>query len=422
MKQKNLVLMVVAVGCGLAAAFLTSQMTGRNKTDVQLVEILVAAKPLDPGTKFTKDSVKDLVKTKKMQPNEVPQNAASSYDDLIDKQLKVTRGVDDHISVADLGVWEGVQPPPGHDLVTVRVPIEYMTPFIKATSRVDMLGIVKTRRGNMVKGTTLIPHMLVMAVDANPTPGDGKQGGALNYQLVTLAAKPDEAMLIRLAENANVQISFTLLNKDAVPPKSGEWTKDKVIKWINDSQMDAPPSTEREQPQEATAPPTTPVPQPTAKLQKYLVPKANLDIGTALTMDVITEKFESREAEQLPNDAVTDLKPFVGKFVVAPLWKDEAFKATALGEDPKAKPAAAPTAPDVKPETPKAPERKFTEFTRTIYNPPNVKTYRYRLYDGETEPKLMGEVQPDGSLVPVAGGETPEKKAAPSAADGKKES
>ena len=53
MKQKNLILMVVAVGCGLVAAFLTTQINAKPK--VEKVEVLVAAKDLPVGTMFTKE-------------------------------------------------------------------------------------------------------------------------------------------------------------------------------------------------------------------------------------------------------------------------------------------------------------------------------------------------------------------------------
>ena len=59
MKQKNLILMVVAVGCGLVAAFLTTQMNAR--AEVEQVEVIVAAKDLPVGTMMTKDDLPKLI-------------------------------------------------------------------------------------------------------------------------------------------------------------------------------------------------------------------------------------------------------------------------------------------------------------------------------------------------------------------------
>src|SRR5204862_2588661 len=121
MKQKNLVLMVVAVGCGLVAAFLTSQMSAKPKgNDLQLVDVMVASKELPPGTRFTKDSLKDQVKRKKYKRDEIPDNAVTTEEDLVDKQLVKTLRVDDHIGHADLGTYKPLEPPAGKDLITIR--------------------------------------------------------------------------------------------------------------------------------------------------------------------------------------------------------------------------------------------------------------------------------------------------------------
>ena len=61
MKQKNLILLVVAVGCGLLAAFLTTQMSAKAPTAEQS-EMLVAAKELPVGTKIEKDKIAELIK------------------------------------------------------------------------------------------------------------------------------------------------------------------------------------------------------------------------------------------------------------------------------------------------------------------------------------------------------------------------
>ena len=61
MKQKNLFLLVVAVGCGLLAAFLTTQMSARPAAVEQTI-LLVAAKELPVGTKLDKDKMAELIR------------------------------------------------------------------------------------------------------------------------------------------------------------------------------------------------------------------------------------------------------------------------------------------------------------------------------------------------------------------------
>ena len=62
MKQKNVILMVVAVGCGLVAAFLTSQMSGKT---VDQVEVVVASRDLAVGTTLTAEDLQGAVKVVK---------------------------------------------------------------------------------------------------------------------------------------------------------------------------------------------------------------------------------------------------------------------------------------------------------------------------------------------------------------------
>ena len=52
MKSKNMVLLALAVGCGLVAAFLTAKLGAGSKQE--MIPVLVAAKNLDQGTKLDK--------------------------------------------------------------------------------------------------------------------------------------------------------------------------------------------------------------------------------------------------------------------------------------------------------------------------------------------------------------------------------
>jgi Flp pilus assembly protein CpaB len=87
MKQKNVILMVVAVGCGLVAAFLTSQMSA--KSNVEQVEVLVAAKDLPVGTTLTREDLSNdkMVKIRKMPKDGLPPAYVISREELIDKRL-----------------------------------------------------------------------------------------------------------------------------------------------------------------------------------------------------------------------------------------------------------------------------------------------------------------------------------------------
>src|SRR4051812_11044576 len=77
--------MVVAVGCGLVAAILTSQMSGKPK--VEEIDVLVAAKDLPTGSMITKDSLEKMVKTQKVPKSSITHEVVFNKDDLVGKRL-----------------------------------------------------------------------------------------------------------------------------------------------------------------------------------------------------------------------------------------------------------------------------------------------------------------------------------------------
>src|SRR5262245_22064290 len=89
MKQKNLILMVVAFGCGLVAAFLTTQINARPR--VEHVEVIVAAKDLAVGTMMTRADLPKLITKKKIAKDALPSAFVMNEEELLDKRL--TRSV-----------------------------------------------------------------------------------------------------------------------------------------------------------------------------------------------------------------------------------------------------------------------------------------------------------------------------------------
>ena len=84
MRQKNLMLVAVAVGCGLVAAFLTSQMSAGPAPVVETVEIPVASKDLPVGTMLKRSDLKGLVTYKKFPKENLPAAFAATEDELSD--------------------------------------------------------------------------------------------------------------------------------------------------------------------------------------------------------------------------------------------------------------------------------------------------------------------------------------------------
>jgi len=193
-------------------------------------EVWVAAKELAPGTKFTKDSIKDQLKKRKLNNDAVPETAIvvgppgeNELAELDGQTLNKTLRLDDHLTKGDLGKYASLLPPDGRDLITIRMPVDRMTPFVKPSDRVDLLGTMTTKE-QKVKGAVLIPNMLVMAVDVEVLKANGGPQGNMANQMVTLAATTEEATLVRMAETANIRLSFILLPESRKVKGTDTWT------------------------------------------------------------------------------------------------------------------------------------------------------------------------------------------------------
>jgi len=387
--------MVVAVGCGLVAAFLTSQMSARPKsTETPMADVVVATKELPPGTRFTKDSLKDQVKIKKYRQDEVPNNAVTSAEELLDKTLAKTLRADDYLSASDLGSYQPLQPPSGKDIITIRLPVDKVTPFVKAGSRVDLIGTGVTRTQKVV-GMMVLPNVLIMAVDLEVRAPNEAGTGRMNIQVTSLALSTEEALLVRMCETANVQLSFILRSDDS-GNNNGTWSKEKVIKWVEDMQGDnggLAKGDGMDKPQAVGG-------------HKVLLPVPTEDLppGTEITFDLIKTKFKDVEfVAPAPENAVVKMDEHLGKYLTEKVFANQFVSKAAIGNKPNKDVAKEPA------KEPKKDEPKRETFDRTITNGSAAKVYRFEKQDDGTW-KLMGEVKEDGSVVPVQGNALPPTK------------
>lgn len=418
-KQKNLILMVVAVGCGLAAAFLTSRMSAKPATDqVPTKEVLVAAKDLNPPTKFTKEALKDLVKRKRMNAADVPDNAIETEEELIDMTLHRPVSANVFLQKTDVNKNEGLTPPIGKTgLMSVKLPLAQVTPFIKPTSRVNLVGTVTNRNTQVVSGRVLIPNMHVMAVDSDYVPAPGAPAGRMQVQVITLAVSNEEATLIRMAETAGVTMSFVLIgNTEIIANIKTDWNIEEVVAWINNASAGGGSNSE----QKVTETPAVP---PAPAFVKVPVATEDLPAGTELTDDVITQKFRMTDMVEAPPTAVIDLKASIGQFLAKEVSANQFLPKSAVSksapapkkvEEPKAPKKVGPedtetakpgtVLPEPKVETKPVKEvKKKSTLDKNITGPSGTKTFRYEQQDDKTW-KLLGEVQPDGSVTPTTGG------------------
>jgi Flp pilus assembly protein CpaB len=450
MKQKNVILMVVAVGCGLAAAVLTSQMSGRGaRTDT--VEVVVAAKDLPVGTFLTKEEMKTAVKRKKVPKDGLPPAYVQEESELLDKRLARGIRMEETFNPKDLTKGGVITLPPGMNMVALQIGAgRAAAGFIGPGSRVDILATL--RLDNKLKAFPLMVNMLVLAVDTNTAYADN--GVFPSISSVSFAVDRRQALLLELAKTRGCDLSLMLRNPDnkIEEPYSidsveallqGKSDEAKVIdegstgakKSDPFSKLDpdtgtAPNTGTNTRPAPPVDPSSKPAPKadvavvPTIELVRIPVATGLIAPGTKLTADLLAEKFKEKEYRKGDVElalSMADLRKLVAedKALVTGLGKGQYVTGEVIG-DPEIKPSPRetveipkpgpePTAPPAATPTP----QKRPRHEVVLHAPGGSKVFVYEeIRDGEW--RLIGE-RPynsrhdtdDGPVIPA-----PSKKAA----------
>jgi Flp pilus assembly protein CpaB len=200
MKPKTIILLVVAVGCGLGASIMTSRLLAdrRKSEEPEATTTIVVAKIRVTGWTAIKDPEKDF------EVREVPEAFAhkrgmTTLAELKDQKLNKTIP-DGHVLLRDdlltkeqASIIEQLLP--GQRAVAVRVNAESVAGgFVLPAARVD---VMCTMTGNESSAKLILQNMLVMAVDDIETRNPDKK--SIVPATVTLAATPEEAGRLALA-------------------------------------------------------------------------------------------------------------------------------------------------------------------------------------------------------------------------------
>jgi Flp pilus assembly protein CpaB len=405
MKQKNLVLMVVAVGCGLVAAVLTSQMSA--KPQIEKVNVLVAAKDLTVGTQFTKEELKTAVKMKEVPKDAINPATVLSEEELVDRRLTRPVRAEEMFNKGDVTKGQVVSIPPGMNMMSLPMSVpQAAAGFVGPGSRVDVLASFRLQ--NKIIALPVLVNMLVLAVDANTTLPDKNQAFQ-NLSTVSFAVDRKQALLIKLAQTRGCDLSLLLRNpEDKVNELDKNYDIDKVIKQLADSKNPVQMANDPENARKG-APSDDDAPAPVVTVK---VPVALTDIpaGTPITNELIADqaKFGTKELpKDLAEDAITDLTPYVGQEFKTGLGKGQwVTKNLVASTAPKPGPKSDQADPKPDPEAEKAPRnRKYYDLG--IHSPSGTRYFRYEeVAPGEW--RLLGEIRPDQrqpeSTKPAEGG------------------
>lgn len=202
MKPKTLVLMGVAIACGLGASYMTSRLLAeRTSDDEPKVSVLVAKKNLNVG-----DTIKqpdEQFQEKKFARGDEPPGAIDSVETLKNRVLKRPLRAGDHITQDDLiGDKDNYGMPfvlgENYRAIGVRVNAESVASGFASLplSRVDIINTVRRGDDKSTYSQIILENVLVLAADTEMRRDES--GKPQPAQVVTLALKSEDALKVTL--------------------------------------------------------------------------------------------------------------------------------------------------------------------------------------------------------------------------------
>ncbi len=408
MKQKNMVLVAVAVACGLVAALLTSYSSAGSKPkSEESVAVLVAAKDLPVGTWLKKDTINEYVVVKEFPAGTAPQVFVGNIDELADKRVIRTIRKGDSFNPKDVSKSAAIAPPDGYGMMSIPCTLdETVTGFVQPGSKVNILASIPSRRqGDKAAVVTFLHDMLVLAVDGSSTILPDAPVSA-SVGTVSFAVTSSTAQLLHAAKTRGCNMRLVLVGQTPMISDSPPLTDKQLWALL----ADMPLSEDRGGSDGGSGDPVKAKKDDTVKL---VVAREDIPAGTQLTPEAIDTLFEMKEfAKPAPANGIEDVRPQTGKFVTKDLAAGQFLPKSFLGGDPRPQPKEEP--PAVK-ETPPV----YHDVTITTGS--GTRKVRYQvLPNGDY--KYLGEIAVNAApdKVPAAddqdAADKPEAKPAPKAA------
>jgi pilus assembly protein CpaB len=226
MKSKTMILMVVAVVCGLAASYMTSRLLAdRNEK----VKIVVAKKKLNSWVRIKNPD--DFFELEERAKNDIPRNAVTKLESI--KDFFLIKGIEQGEVLVSDNVLDGgkgnldAKISPGKRAVAVQTSQRTVAGgHVLPNSHVDVLHTVK-KGDKEPECRVLLQNILVVAVDlAMSKPDDGR--GGMVPATVTLEVTPQEAMILsKVVDMGSITLSLRPIGDNTVenlapPPTPAE--------------------------------------------------------------------------------------------------------------------------------------------------------------------------------------------------------
>ncbi len=215
MNTRAIIVLVLAVVCGIAAAIGTSRLQGSGGSDT--VSVVVAKFDISRGTKITEE----MLKTRQWPANMALENAISSYEDAVERVavVQILQGdtvLDGKLARRGSGAGLASMIKPGMRAYTIQTSkiASNVSGFILPGNRVD---VILTLRGTHNDGTgggsatTLLQSVKILAIDQNLDAPTENKTEPTELRSVTLLVDPRQVTLLDLGQNLG-QLTLSLRN------------------------------------------------------------------------------------------------------------------------------------------------------------------------------------------------------------------
>lgn len=329
MKQKNVILMVVAIGCGLVAALLTTQINAKPK--VEMVDVLVAAKDLPVGTLLSKTELSKLVKHKQVAKDSLPTEFVVDENELAEKRLTKEVSADQLFDPKKLSTKGVIILPEGKHMVSLPISSSHAAAgFIGPGSKVDILATLRV--SSRLNAFPLMVDMLVLAVDTHTT-NESKNGTFANLSMVSFAVTQEQALLLSMAKSRGCQLDLMLRHPNT--PPDAKYNLAQVKKILQDDTQGGVHATgesarvgDMTTPGDGSPPiaPNRDPANPKGELVKVLKAVSDIPANTEITKDLLALAFSAQDMPKEAADlagAYADLTPCLGQVFRTPVEKGQ---------------------------------------------------------------------------------------------------
>jgi pilus assembly protein CpaB len=221
--MKSLILIFIALGCGLVASIGISQvMTKGGGGNLEMEEILVALADIDIGSKIDAQNVK----LEEWPKAKIPEGAIRRIEDVKDKfaNARFFKGEPLHINrISDSLTNIANKVPAGYRAMPVKVDEDTVLRAIAPGDRVDVMVFLR-RNGQDIMETgafTILRNVRVFAVNTNTERASDAKGEVTNFKTVSLLVKPEHARELAVAAQVG-KIMLTLRRPDDPDKDLGE--------------------------------------------------------------------------------------------------------------------------------------------------------------------------------------------------------